>query len=44
MIKLIMKKLGFLKVVGLFSGGVILIFGNLKNFLRTVRLALNREN
>jgi len=34
----------FLKISGLVGGVFVLVFGNLKNFWRTIRMALNREN
>jgi hypothetical protein len=33
-----------LKVFGLTGGVFVLVFGNIKNFWRTVRLALNKGN
>ena len=33
-----------LKISGLLGGVFVLAFGNIKNFWRTVRMALNREN
>jgi hypothetical protein len=34
----------FLKISGLVGGVFVLVFGSIKNFLRTIRLALDREN
>jgi hypothetical protein len=33
-----------LKIFGLIGGVFVLVFGNVKNFLRTIRSALDKEN
>jgi len=38
------KGLTFLGILGLASGIFVMVFGNLGNFLRTIRLALKKLN